>query len=532
MKKWMRKSLSCSVAATVLSLLVVGCGNSASTPESKQGSGGTLIIGATFSNLPNMDVYPDQGYEGRRFVGNQLYDPLIIDNPNTNSFDPGLASSWESKDMKVWTFHLRSGVKFQDGTAWNASSAVFNLDRILNKNFQYYYPQVAALLTARTKEITSYQAIDDMTLEITLKEQDSFFPSDVTQILFASPTAIQKYGNDDYQNHPVGTGPFAVAKVVPRQELDLVPNKDYWRGAPKLDQLILKPMSDPATRYAALLSSQINWAEVPPTETIPQIKQKGFQVVTKPYPHIWAIVPDMSKPPFNDKRVREAFVRAIDRKAMSDQLLNGASIPADGPMYPESNLYPKDAPAFDYNLDLAKQLLTAAGYPNGVTIAVNMPSSGSGNMWPLPMSEFIQQQEAKIGINITFRTYDWNQIITQYRAGFSGPMADANGIAYSLASGTLLGDLETSFVLKEPQGSDIMGYDNPQLDQLVRQAKASTDPAGRDKLLAQGWGIVQSDIALLPVVHDLNLRVLSPKVQGLVTPATWFVDLTTVWVSK
>jgi len=537
MKKWIKMNFP-GIAATAVALMVVGCGSSVTSGTStnlsvtKVGSGGILTIGATFSNLPNMDVVPDQGYEGRRFVGNQLYDPLIKENPNTNEFDMDLAKSFKTTDMKVWTFQLRPGVKFQDGSPWNAQAAMFNLDRILNKDSKYYDPTVAALITGRTKEIASYKALDDMTLQITLKEPDSFFESDLTQILFASPTAIEKYGNAEYQNHPVGTGPFKVSKAILRQELDLVPNKDYWAGSPKLDELILKPMPDPSTRLAAILSGQIDWAEVPPTESIPQLKQKGYQVLTKPYPHVWEVIPDMSKAPFNDKRVREAFIEAINRKAMSDQLLNGAANPADGPMFPGSTYYSKNAPTYPYNLANAKKLLAEAGYSKGVNVTINMPTSGSGNMWPGPMSEFIQEQEAKVGIHVTIHQYDWNQILTQQRAGFTGPLKDANGLIFSSAPGTLLGDLETSFVLPEPNGSDIMGYDNPQLDKIVTEAKASTDPAERDKLLAEGWGIVQTDIPWLTIVHDLNLRVLNPKVQGFVTPSSWFADLTTVWVEK
>ncbi|WP_274651062.1 ABC transporter substrate-binding protein [Paenibacillus humicola] len=407
------KSMLMLVITAAAAVSITACGKTAaissSAPAAKNGSGGTLIIGATFSNIPNMDVYPDQGYEGRRFVGNQLYDPLIAQNPNTNELEPDLAQSYDTSDNKVWTFHLRPNVTFHDGTPWNTSAAVFNLDRLMKTDFKYYYAPVAALLISKTKSIASYKALDDMTLQITLKEPDSFFVSDLTQIYFASPAAIQKYGNEDYQNHPTGTGPFKLDKVLPRQELDLVPNRDYWNHPPKLDKLVLRPMPDPASRLAAVLAGQINWAEVPPTESIDQLKQKGFQVLTKPYPHIWEVIPNMAKPPFNDKRVREAFVEAIDRESMSDKLLNGAAAPANGAMFPESKYYPEDAQKYPYDAENAKKLLKEAGYEGGLNITLNMPTSGSGNMWPLPMSEYIQSQEEKVGIHVKFRTYDWKR---------------------------------------------------------------------------------------------------------------------------
>ena len=125
-----------------------------------------------------------------------------------------------------------------------------------------------------------------MTFQLTTRRPWGIITYDVANMNIPSPTAVAKYGNKDYINHPVGTGPFIVSKYVDGQVMEMVPNKEYWGPKAKLDKLIIYPMPDPATRLAALQSGQVDWAEVVPPDAIKQLKGEGYNVLLKAYPHI------------------------------------------------------------------------------------------------------------------------------------------------------------------------------------------------------------------------------------------------------
>ncbi len=522
------------LAALATMLLIQACTGSPTTNEASsptQGTGteqgGTLIVAMTSSDLPTMDVVPSQGLEAYKFVGFQLYDGLVNFDPlAADEIVPGLAKSWEV-DGKKWTFHLREGVKFHDGSPWNADAAVFNLDRLIKKDSPDYNANMSALNSRRTRSIDIYRKIDDLTLEIYTKEVDGFILYELPYILFASPEAVRKHG-DAYEKNPSGTGPFKFVEYKERQYTVMASNKEYWKEPAKLDQLIVRPMQDPASRYAALRSGEIHLAEVPPPDAIPEIKQSGFQVVTKPYAHIWFYQPNMSIPPFHDVRVREAFALAIDKEGLCENLLNGACAAANGPFFQEQKWYPKDAKTFEYNPEKAKQLLAEAGYPDGVDLKIQMPSSGSGNMWPLPMAEYIQMNLAQVGFRVKFDVYDWSTISNTLRGEFpSGVHAIEMSRGMRVPS-----DFERNFITPPPGGSNNMGYNNEELSKLITEVKNTVDVSKQDELLLKAAKLIQDDVAYLPVVHDLNLRALSPKVKGFEPPSSWFADFRGVWVEK
>ena len=512
--------------------------NAGGNQSSAKGSGGTLIIGMTADNVPIPDTPPDQGFEGRRFVGFQIYDGLTKFNLNqgdtTPTPQPDLATSWDvAPDKLTWTFHLRPGVKFTDGTDFDADAAVFQLDRILNKTSPYFNPDLYAANLSNTFEIASYRAVDPMTLEIKTKEPYAWLTWETVYINFPSPAAVQKYGKS-YPDHAVGTGPFKIDKYVDRQEMELVPNADYWSGKPKLDRLILKPMPDPATRLAALQSGEINWAEVPPPDSKKELQSQGYQILLKSYPHTIDLFLNTYSPPFDNPKVREALQYAIDRDGMCNNLLDGLCTPADQYAYTGHPWDDPSLPKLSYDPKKAKQLLAEAGYPNGFKTTIAYPTGGSGNMWPGPMMELIQRNFKEAGVDLTLEPMEWNNIITIYRSGLGNPAYSKYGGFYFSAGVTAPSSLLNFVSWRIPPAGccNNTGYSNPQVDELAREAQAEFDPKKDDALLRQAFSIVAVDSPSLWVVHDLNFRVLSPKVHGFVQPQSWFADLTSAWVSN
>jgi peptide/nickel transport system substrate-binding protein len=508
--------------------------------KDRGGSGGTLTIAMSAGNVPYPNTPPNEGGEGTRFVGLQLYDGLTVfdmDQPEkTPAMKPGLAESWALADDKLtWTFKLRPNVKFHDGTPFDADAVLFNFDRVIKKDFQYFDNDLFTLNRNKTLQIESYRALDPMTIEIKTKVPYAFLLYDLGTLFFASPTVVKQYGNAEYVKHATGTGPFKMTKYVDGQVMELEPNADYWGGKPKLDKLIIRPMPDPATRLAALQSGEVLWAEVPPPDSVPQLRSAGYNILLKPYPHTIVFFLNMYQKPFDNPKVREALQYAIDREKLCNDLLNGLCTPSsqwafDGHPWYDSALGKK----FTYDPAKAKAMLAEAGYPNGFQITVSYPTSGSGNMWPQPMMEFVQANMKAVGVDMQIAPLEWNNILTIYRSGFATPEYQKyNAMYFSVGYTTpTLADAFSSWRIAPNGCCNPMGYNVPEVDKMYADAQAEFDPAKQDALMAKALGRASSDSPMLFAVHDLNLRVLSPKVRGFMMAQAWYANLNNVWVQK
>jgi peptide/nickel transport system substrate-binding protein len=509
--------------------------------KDRSGSGGTLTIAMSAGNIPYPNTPPNEGFEGRRFVGYQIYDGILnfnLDQPDSVPVPgPGLAESWKVEDDKLtWTFKLRQGVKFHDGTPLDVDAVIFNLDRMLKKEgFEFYDPDVSLLNRSNLLAVDSYKKVDETSFQIKTKYPFSIVPYEMCFITIASPTTIKKVGNKEYIKTPVGTGPFKVTKYVDGQVLELEPNAEYWGGKPKLDKLILRPMPDPATRLAALQSGEVQWAEVPPPDSVAQLRSSGFNVLLKQYPHTILVFLNLNDPPFDNPKVRQALQYAIDRDKMCTDLLNGLCVPSyqywyEGHPWFNTTVGKKYA----YDPAKAKALLAEAGFPNGVSINVTYPTGGSGNMWPQPMMELLQANFKAVGVEMKITPLEWNNILTLYRSSFNSPEARAyNGMFFSVASLAPTSIMNFLPSRIPPSGCcNASAYSAPEFENLGQAGSEEFEKAKQDALFNQAMGVEAEDSPTLFVVHDLNLRVLSPKVRGFVMAQSWFADLKNVWVSK
>jgi len=522
-----------NVAAALLALLALAaCGGPSNSVSNTSGSGGTLVIGMTATNLPgtDTDMAQSEGGEGIRFVGMQLYDGLtkwdLSHSDRSPVLEPGLATSWtHNADGSVWTFTLRPNVKFSDGTPWNADAAVFNFDRYLNKNSPNYFPELNSEAGLLLVGIRSWRKVDDLTFEMDTDGPLSYLPDDLAVLPMGSPTAIRKLGNDGFAQHPSGTGPFTFESMIAGQRLVMVRNPTYWGGAPKLDKVILRPMPDAAARVAALRAGEVNWIEVPVPDDVPTLRSAGFQVLTNSYSHIWPWVFDLTRKPWDNVLVRQAANYAINRQAMVDSLLKGTGAPAYQYAPRGDHGYDASLNVYKYDPAKARQLLAQAGYPNGFDATLSFPTSGSGNMIPIPMNEALQQDLAKVGIRIKLQPVEWSSMLGDY---FNGRIpGGASAINISLGF-VFLSLWNTFFSSTSPV--NVGRLDDPKVDALLNQAKAQLDTAQRDQIYTQLNGQLEQDAPWLLVVNDLNPRVLAGNVHGFAMPRSWFIDLTKTWV--
>ncbi len=501
--------------------------------------GGTLIVGMTAGDIPVTTGDPDQGFEGYRFVGYNLYDSLILwdlskaDRPS--DIRPGLATSWEidPNDHRRWIFHLRHGVTFHDGCKFDADAVLWNFHIRNDQKAPDFFPQQFVFTRTWLTNFRSVEKIDDDTIAINTNFIESLFPYDMSYVFMISPCRAKDLHYDwaQYAMHPSGTGPYRFESEVPHQRLVLVPNTGYWdkNRIPKQDRLILLPMPEAATRTAALLSGQVDWIEAPSPDAIPRLKAAGMKIVTNVYPHDWPYMLNFVHGPFRDIRVRQAANYAINRHDMVD-LLAGTAIP-------EYNVVPPSMPYYgkkmDYHYDPKKahELLEQAGcLPCNVSFAIS--TSGSGQMQPLPMNELVKSQLEAVGFKVRLDVMDWNTLLNVYRAG-ADKYPDLDGLNFSRG---LLDPVSAIIKLAgkaywSPNGSNWGHYSDPTSEQLIDQIFHEFDPAKQLALLTKLHEFEGEQAMMIFVVHDLNPRAMSPKVHGFVQAQSWFQDLTPVTVS-
>jgi peptide/nickel transport system substrate-binding protein len=511
------------------------------------GAQGHLRIGMTVNDVPLTWGQPDNGLEGYRFMGLLLYDALVnwdlraTDKPS--DIIPGLAESWsvDPADRTKWIFRLRQGVKFHDGSDFNADAVVFNMNRLFDEKAPQYSARMVSLAGFRAPSYKSVRKIDDYTIEFTTKAPDASLPYQLSYILIASPRQWETTGRDwaKFAQAPSGTGPWKLAALKARESAELVPNPDHWSPTlvPKLERLTLLPMPDAGTRTAALLAGQVDWIEAPAPDAIPRIKAAGLAITANIYPQVWAWQFNRTEgSPWNDIRVRKAVNLAIDRKAMVD-LLGGYALEATGHVPKGDAWY--GSPGFDIatNVEQAKKLLAEAGYGPEEPLKIKMliSSSGSGQMASLQMNEALQQSLKAINIDVAFEVVEWQALLDVRRAGSKSPQAKgAQGIniahttqdPFSAFARLLRSDLAA------PAGVNFGYYSDPEMDKLLGDAQSAFDPKVRDEVLAKVHTKMVDDALFLWVVHDLGPRAMSPKVKGFVQARNWFQNLSSVTMDK
>ncbi|MDR3529683.1 MAG: ABC transporter substrate-binding protein [Rhodopila sp.] len=505
--------------------------------------GGTLRIAMTAADLPSAHGIPNNGFEGYRFLGYPPYDALVNwdlrHNPDKPAdITPGLFTAWKIDEANPlrWVFTVRQGVKFHDGSDFTAEAVIWNLRRIYDDKAPHYDAPAAPIVKAAVSMVDTYEKIDDSTIVMTTKYPFSFLPYLLTRVLMVSPAQYDAVGKSwaEFGKKPSGTGPFKITRVVPGQYVEMVRNENYWdkERIPKLEKMVVSPMSEATTRIAALRSGQMDWIEVPAPDSIPSLKQAGYTVTLWPYPHTWPYCLNCEEgSAFHDVRVRQAANYAIDREGLC-KMLNGIAKPAVGLYPPGHPLFGDPIQKYTYDPAKAKALLAEAGYGPGkpAKAKIMISTSGSGQMQPIPMNEFLQQNFAAVGMEIDFDVVEWGTMLVAIRSDPHAPQSHGvQGINISLSSV----DPSTMFRYYAKDSFSPTNYnwghwDNEEVTALLKKAQASFDEAAQTKILAEAHSKIVDDAAWLFIVHDLNPRAMSKNVHGFVPVQSWFVDFTQI----
>ena len=526
------------------------------------GAQSVVRIGMTAADIPRTLGQPDQGFEGNRFTGNTMYEGLttwdLSSADKASVVIPGLATEWNvaSDDKTKWIFKLRPGVKFHDGSDFNADAVVWNVEKVLKQDALHFDPSQVGVTASRMPNLRSARKIDDMTVELTTASPDALLPINLTNLFMASPAHWKKLYDtvpanvtdpkerakqawDAFARNASGTGPWKMDRFVPRERLELVKNAGYWDGkrVPKVDRLVLLPMPEPNARTAALLSGQVDWVENPAPDALPQIKQRGFAIYQNEQPHVWPWqFSRIEGSPWNDLRVRKAANLCVDRNAMKDGLLGGLMVSATGTFEPGHPWRGNPKFQIKYDPNEARKLMTAAGFSKDKRLKVKTQTSasGSGQMLPVPMNEFVQQSLAECFFDVELDVIEWNTLFTNWRKGAkdeSARGAHATNVTYAAMDPffAMIRFLDSKLA---PPVSNNWGFINdPEFDKLVAAVRTAFDPAERDKALAALHERSVDEAAFLWVAHDVGPRAMSPKIKGFVQPKSWFVDFSTMTIN-
>ncbi len=483
--------------------------------------GGTLVI-SLGTDVPIFDsIYasgiPNLGIiwlvtEGLTRIDPQGADPKVL---------PVLAESWEqSADGLTWTFKLREGVMFHDGTPFNAEAVRFNImDRMLN-------PDAKALAASAFAMIESVEVVDEYTVNITTDGPFAGLPAQLAYSPMAinSPTQVQKLGNEDYHTAPMGTGPFKFVHHIKGQEVLVEANEDYWGGAPYLDAIAMRPIPETASRLMALEAGDSHVVyNVPPRDAQRYIDDPslGIEVLTPPQQRTIFVGMNVKWGPFQDVRVRQALNYAVDKQAIIDNILLGLTQPMDSPLPPACVCY-KSTKNYAYDPDRARELLAEAGYADGFEATLHY---GVGRfLLDSEVVEAVQSYLADVGVEVEVIPLEW----AAFQATWKKPFEENEIQMFFVGWGnpTVDPDLGTYTYLEDswPPGLNAMFYSNPELEELIPAQRAATDPAERCEIVEEIQQIIMEDASQLFLYYEAQVHAKRSEAMDVTISVTEQID--------
>ncbi len=422
------------------------------------------------------------------------------------SIVPGLAESWEiSGDGLVYTFRLREGVKFHDGTTMDAEDVKFSLDRARGEDSQNAQK---ALFSA----IAEVNVIDPLTVEIRLSQPNGnlLFNLAWGDAVIVAPESIA-----DIKTNPVGTGPFRFSNWVQGDRIEIVKNPDYWGTPAKLDRATFKFISDPTAAFAAVMAEDVDvFTGFPAPENLGQFEADArFQVLVGSTEGETILSTNNKMPPLDDVRVRKAIAHAIDRQAIIDGAMFGYGTPIGTHFAPHNPAYVDLTSLSQYDPELSRKLLAEAGYPDGFTTTLKLPPPSYARRG----GEIIAAQLAAVGIKVEISNLEWAQWLEQVFRGKD----------YGL---TIVSHTEPFDIGIYARPDYYFQYDNPAFQGLMEELNATTEPTKRAAILGAAQAIIARDYVNGYLFQLAALTVANAKVVGLWANApTQATDLTAVY---
>ena len=425
-----------------------------------------------------------------------LYESLLTFDKDMK-IQPLLAKSYDvSKDGKTYTFHLQTGVKFTDGTDFNADAVKANIERAMNEKNNLKVRKYFA-------EVKEIKCPDASTVQVILSKPYSTFLNKMTNFGIISLKAIQ--GGANLNNTADGTGPYKLKEWVQGDHLIVVRNDSYWGKKPTVNSLTFKVVPESGARIAMLQTGEADMIYPMPSDQIKAVDgTKNIKVESVPSNIVFYATINMSKKPFNDVRVRQAMNYVINKDAFIKVVFGGYGNHATSPMASTTQYYSKQN-EYSYNVQKAKELLKEAGYPNGFSTSIwsdNTSDSQRG-------MQFINQELAQVGIKVDVQPMESATLNAKINEATSA--ADSKiqmwYCNWSPSSGDADGALRALFYSKSipPTNANTSYYSNAKLDSLLDQGLVESDPSKLTSIYAQAQKTIWDDAPWLflgqPVVQ-------------------------------
>jgi len=501
-------------------LVLTGCDASGERPDD------VLVIGQT-AEPKSLDPHVATALNDFRILVN-LYEGLVRFRPGTLEPEPALAKAWQiSDDGRRYTFELRRGVCFHDGSPFDAQAVKFNFERMLNQDHPFHHTGPFPLAFFFDK-ITDIEVIDPHTVTLQLSEPFAPLLANLAYPtgLMVSPAALRRY-DENFGRHPVGTGPFRFVDWQPRRRVLLERSPDYWAEPARSRVLVFRPLTDPMTRVAELMAGGIDVvSELSPDNVALLRKDRRFRVYEQTGPHLWFLILNTRTGPFRDKRVRQAANYAIDKQALVEQVLQGTASVAAGPVPKAFGwAYDDTLEPYPYAPQRARALLREAGYDEGEELRLLVPSSGSGMLAPVQMATAIQGDLARVGMQVRIETYEWNSFLAKVNRGL-GEQADMAEMAWMTNDPDTLPYLALrSGALPEQGGFNSGYYENARVDTLIEQARSRTERSRRAALYRQLQRLVHEEAPWVFVASWRQNAITSSHLQGFSLQPSFFLLL-------
>jgi peptide/nickel transport system substrate-binding protein len=468
----------------------------ADTPK----KGGTLRVGF-YIEAVTMDPHLS-GSKVDRQVYHNIYEPLLTLDTKLN-IKPGLAESWTQPDPRTLVFKLRRGVRFHDGTACDAEAAKFNFNRMKT--------EAKSLRKGEVANIDSVDVVDAATIKLNLKKPDASLLATLTDRagMMLSPKVVQERGAGlERDARGAGTGPFEFVEWVKDSHLVIKRNDNYWNkgGGPYLDRVRYRPIPDDVVKLQSLQAGEIDVMDyVLPRDVAPMKADKRLVVVDVPSLADFGYQLNHGRPPFNVKALRQAVASSLDL----DQIVKGVWLnvgyPANGPISPASWAYDRAIPPIKRDLGRAKAKLLEGGHPGGFAFTLttnNIPIS-------VQEAEVIQAQLAEAGITMKIQLVDSSTLIA------NGNAKNFDMISFQW-SGRPDPDGNTYQFFKTTPGTSFnwSGLSNERVDALLDRTREVSSQAERKKLYGELTRLLQDELPMIFIVHPIEPKAFSPKVQG------------------
>ncbi|MEA4846466.1 MAG: ABC transporter substrate-binding protein [Clostridiaceae bacterium] len=447
---------------------------------------------------------------------------------------PLLAESWKSsEDGLNWVFRLRQGIKFHDGTIFDAHAVVFNFNRWMDEENPYHngpFSYWSYIFGGFPGFVRSVTALDDYSVEIKLNKPFAPFLYALTMPAFGmvSPEAIKTY-TGDLSEHPVGTGPFIFKSWERNSNIVLVRNEKYWNGAAQVDEIEFKVIPGNKERLEELRQGTIHIADYLSPEDIAYIRyDPDLHLYFRPSFNVGYMAMNNEKPPFNNRLVRAAINHAIDKDKLINDVFYNLAKPAATFLPPSLWGYNGSLETYDYNPEKSRQLLAEAGYPEGFN-ATLWVMSASREYFPKPLeaAQFIKENLMKVNIDVKIEIFNWDEYLRRIHngeheialIGWTGDYTDPDNFLYTMLA---------SENAKPGLAGNYSFYKSAEADQLLAQARQTANMDFRRNLYRRLQELVNYDIPSVPLVHTTPVLAARLSVKGYTPHMTGIESLENV----